>query len=126
MIDKANNDTTTHDEPDARSASVQRIPVSHLRWWLYAATMITVILPAALGFAHKFIRLIQTAKTDPDGGFALLPVTIYAAVTLGFLCLLVWAVTNGMFRDVEKLKYTMLEREAALDRQSSKSRSLYP
>jgi len=126
VIDKANNDTTTHDEPDARSTSVQQVPVSRRRWWFYAAAMITVILPAVLGFAHKFIRLIQTAETDPDGGFALFPITSYAAVTLGFLCLLVWAVTNGMCHDVEEPKYTMLEREAALDRQSSGGRSLYP
>ncbi len=107
---------------DPQGTSPQRGRVSRRRWWFYTAAMITLTLPFAFGFVFKYIKLIQTAKTDPEGGFALFPITNYAAVTLGFLCLLVWAVTNGMFRDVEKPKYTMLEREAQLDRQSSGSR----
>jgi hypothetical protein len=32
------------------------------------------------------------------------------------ICLLVWATRNGMFRNIEKPKYDMLDREEELDR----------
>jgi uncharacterized membrane protein YhaH (DUF805 family) len=111
-----------NENADPQSRSNARGRGSRQVWWFYAAAMIAVILPVGFGFIFKYIKLIQTAKTDPDGGFALFPITNYAAITLGFICLLIWAVTNGMFRDIEKPKYTMLEREAELDRQNHRSR----
>jgi hypothetical protein len=39
----------------------------------------------------------------------------YLLVAAGFGCLLVWATARGMFRDIEKPKQTMLDRERALD-----------
>ncbi|REK10311.1 MAG: cbb3-type cytochrome oxidase assembly protein CcoS [Planctomycetota bacterium] len=39
----------------------------------------------------------------------------YLLASLGFLFLFGWAVMSGMFHDIERPKYTMLENEARLD-----------
>jgi hypothetical protein len=39
---------------------------------------------------------------------------------MGMLCMLAWAASNGMFRDIEKPKYDMLQREQELDERDGK------
>jgi hypothetical protein len=39
----------------------------------------------------------------------------YLLASLGFFFLLLWAAARGMFRDIERPKYEMLERERLLD-----------
>jgi hypothetical protein len=77
-------------------------------------------LPAGMGFAEKLYLFAKTAGADPegrfeDGRFALIPLANYLLVFAGMLCLLVWAIYNDMFKDVEAPKYTMLENERKLD-----------
>jgi hypothetical protein len=69
-----------------------------------------------LGFAAKFIEFMHTFGGDTEGVFAITPMVNYLLASLGFFCMLLWATVNGMFRDVERPKETMLERDAALDR----------
>lgn len=76
---------------------------------------VVVIVPAAFGFITKFVEFIRTLETDEAGGFTILPIVTYLAMAAGFLCLLVWAAMGGMFHDIERPKYTMLENEAKLD-----------
>ncbi len=76
-----------------------------------------IVVPAAVGFTTKFVEFVRTLSSEEGGGFTLVPIANYVLVSLGFVCLLVWAVVHGMFRNVEKPKYTMIEREAELDRQ---------
>lgn len=71
--------------------------------------------PAGVAFINKFIHFIKTIHTDAMGPSALVPMLNYLAVAAGFICLFVWALMHGMFRDVEAPKYTMLENEAKLD-----------
>jgi hypothetical protein len=40
----------------------------------------------------------------------------YLLASIGFLCMLIWAAANGMFRDIEQPKYRMLEVEEQLNR----------
>ncbi len=70
------------------------------------------------GFIWKFIQFIHTLKADPAGQFTVVPIINYALVTAGFTCILVWATLRGMFRDIEKPKHTMLEREAWLEQEN--------
>ena len=87
--------------------------------WTYVCTIILAVLiliPSMLGFIAKFIELYAVLEGDADGVFAVTPILNYLLASLGFFCLLVWAIGCGMFRDIERPKRTMLDREEALDR----------
>ena len=74
-----------------------------------------ILIPSMLGFVMKFIELINMTQGEADGGFAITPVVNYLFASLGFFFLLLWAGVNGMFNDLEKPKYDMLETEKVLD-----------
>jgi len=81
-------------------------------------SMAVFILAAGLyGFGLKFWDFIRTVRKDREGRFALIPILNYLLASAGFACLFVWAAKNGMFKDIEKPKYDLLERERALDLQ---------
>ena len=84
-----------------------------IAFWLIA---VGIIVPGGYGFIAAFIQFVRTLRTVEGGGFTIIPIVNYLMVTAGFVCLLIWAVAHGMFRDIERPKYTMLEREAQLDR----------
>ena len=44
-----------------------------------------------------------------NGAFAITPMVNYLLASLGFLCLLLWATRNGMFRDIESAKERLRE-----------------
>lgn len=75
-----------------------------------------IIGPGGYGFVGKLIDFIRTLRLEEGGGFAIIPLSNYFFVAAGMACLLIWAICNGMLRDIEGPKYTMLEREAELDR----------
>jgi len=77
---------------------------------------IVIVVPAAYGFGIRLWEFIKTYSSVDGGGFTIVPILNYLLVSIGFVCLMVWAVANGMFRDVEGPKHTMLKREEQLDR----------
>lgn len=83
--------------------------------WTVGILAFVILVPSAIGFTKKLMEFIRTSSQDHEGGFAILPLLVYLAVAGGFLCLLVWAVFEGMFRDIERPKYTMLENENRLE-----------
>ena len=83
-------------------------------FWKTIATL-TILLPCLYGFGNKFWELICTYQADSDGAFAVTPIVNYLLASTGFVLLLGWAAINGMFRDIEGPKYTMLETERQLD-----------
>jgi len=96
-------------------------PESPRRSGSRASVIVTVILgviiliPSMAGFVAKFIELIAVVQGDGEGLFAITPIINYLFASLGFLCMLIWATGHGMFTDIEKPKYTMLEQEERLD-----------
>jgi len=74
-----------------------------------------ILIPSLLGFGNKFIELVRIYRGDADGAFAVAPITNYILASTGFLLLFFWAAANGMFRDIERPKYSMLENERRLD-----------
>ena len=70
-----------------------------------------ILIPSLLGFGNKFIELIRIYRGDADGAFAVAPITNYILASTGFLLLFFWAAANGMFRDIERPKYAMLEND---------------
>ena len=95
---------------------------SAARWRTYITIFLTlIILPfGALGFGSKlveFFHIVQSRQTD--SALAVAPILNYLLASAGFFLILVWAILNGMFHDVEGPKYTMLEIEGQLDREES-------
>ncbi len=76
---------------------------------------VLITFVAAIFFGYKFYQLIRVAMYEPDGAFAVTPIVNYLLAGIGFLCMLGWATYNGMFRDIERPKITMLEIDARLD-----------
>lgn len=89
---------------------------------LWAFTIL-LLIPAGYGFVVKIIQFLVTLGSGGEGSFTILPLTTYFLVALGMLCLLLWGTLNGMFRNIEKPKYTMLEREDWLDRNEERELS---
>ncbi|HLN33212.1 MAG TPA: hypothetical protein VK395_36125 [Gemmataceae bacterium] len=77
---------------------------------------LVILVPALIGFGMKFKELLLLVG-DEEGAFTVVPVLNYLLVTFGFLLLFGWAVFHGMFRDIEKPKYTMMANEQRLDEQ---------
>ncbi|MBX3444434.1 MAG: hypothetical protein KF774_18690 [Planctomyces sp.] len=77
---------------------------------------VLILVPSLLGFINKLIEFAHVARGETEGLFALTPMMNYVLASLGFFCLLLWAALQGMFRDIEGPKQTMLERERLLDR----------
>jgi hypothetical protein len=84
---------------------------------------VIILVPTMTGFVMKFIEFVHTFRSGSEGVFAITPMTNYLLASLGFLCLLVWATLNGMFHDVERPKYTMLETEKRLDDMEKNTRN---
>ncbi len=86
---------------------------------IVVVTMTIFIVVAGLyGFGSKleeFVRAMSDENRAPGGEFVFIPVLNYFLASIGFVFLFIWAALNGMFRDIEKPKYDMLERERRLD-----------
>jgi hypothetical protein len=81
--------------------------------WRMAA-LLFFLLPAFLGFGNKFLEFLALVN-DEEGAFTVMPILNYLLASLGFFLLLGWAMLHGMFHDIEKPKYRMLETERQLD-----------
>jgi nitrate reductase NapE component len=89
---------------------------SRLKNFVLWFTAIGIIFPGGYGFISKLLQFIKTLETDSEGAFTIIPISNYLIMASGFTCLLVWGAAHGMFRDIEKPKYTMLERDEAIER----------
>ena len=78
--------------------------------------MIVGVAASGVAFAYKVAEFLFTLGSPEAQGFADVPVTVYFVVAAGWLMLLVWCFVSGQFRDVERAKYEMLEREAEYER----------
>jgi hypothetical protein len=72
-----------------------------------------------LTFCLKLYDFIKTAGRGELPGFAFATVVSYFIVTLGFLCLALWAFLSGHFHDIEEPKYRLLETESEIDRREA-------
>lgn len=76
---------------------------------------VLILIPSGYGFIGKFIELIHVYQGDASGAFAVAPVMNYLLASAGFFCLLLWAASHGMFRDIEQPKHQMLAQEELLE-----------
>ncbi len=85
------------------------------RRWLTIFLALIILLPSFYGFGTKLLEFIALLGQDEDGAFALMPVVNYLLASIGFFLMFAWATLGGMFSDVERPKYTMLEQEQLLN-----------
>ena len=83
---------------------------------------VAILIPSLWGFGSKFVEFVQLYRGDVDGAFAVAPVINYLLASAGFFLLLLWATMNGMFHDIERPKYTLLDREELLDAEGNQER----
>lgn len=88
---------------------------ARLRNRITAILAIAILITSLWGFGSKFVEFVHLYRGEVDGAFAIAPIVNYLLASAGFFMLLMWATFNGMFHDIEKPKYTLLEREAKLD-----------
>lgn len=91
--------------------------------WLTVIFAVCLLAPSLYGFAGKFIEFIHIFRDNTDGVFAITPITNYLFASLGFFCLMCWALSQGMFADIERPKQQLLETEARLDAAEAAKRS---
>lgn len=91
-------------------------PPSKRNTWITIVFAVIILVPSMIGFVMKFIEFVRTFQDDAQGAFAITPMVNYLFASLGFLCMLIWAIVNGAFSDMESPKVIMLERERMLDR----------
>lgn len=104
--------------------SAPRRPVSRWRWFakvIFAFAFF--LLPAFFGFGNKFLDLLMLLGDDSgDGAFAITPIVNYILASLGFFLLMVWALANGMFHDIQQPADAFMKTEAWLDEQERTQR----
>jgi nitrogen fixation-related uncharacterized protein len=93
---------------------------SERRWqnWTTIILAVLILIPSMYGFVGKFIEFVHIYRGTAEGAFAVAPILNYLLATLGFFCLLLWAIRNGMFHDMEAPKTQLLENEELLDRRT--------
>ena len=84
-----------------------------------------ILIPSGLGFANKFREFLMIYRGEVDGVFAITPIVNYLLASLGFFFLFCWAICHGMFRDIERPKYEMLENERQLDLEDGEDLAWY-
>jgi len=84
----------------------------------------SVIIIAGSGFTFKFIEFTYSIfKTGNDiVQFAITPIVMYILVAVGFFLLFIWTVLRGDYKDIERPKFRLFEREYLLDAEDEKER----
>ncbi len=100
-------------------------PSSRSKRYTVLGLAFLLLAPGAYGFTEKLVQFVRTLNTDNEAGFTIIPISNYFLIAGGMACMLFWAMSNGMFRDIEKPKYTMLQREAELDGGALTEEELY-
>lgn len=82
----------------------------------------SVIIIAGSGFTFKFIEFTYSIfKTGNDiVQFAVTPIVMYVLVAIGFFLLFIWTVLRGDYKDIERPKFRLFEREYLLDEEDKK------
>lgn len=75
-----------------------------------------VIIVAGTGFSYKFVEFTYSIfKTGNEiVQFAVTPIVMYSCVAIGFFSMFMWTVVRGDYKDIERPKYRLFEREVEL------------
>jgi nitrogen fixation-related uncharacterized protein len=80
-----------------------------------------VIIIAGAGFTFKFVEYTISVFNNPSDivNFAITPLIMYMCVAAGFLSLFLWTVIRGDYKDIERPKFRLFERELELDEEEA-------
>lgn len=115
------NEPLTHEEIIAKLPPEQRYQpkrrnraITIFQW--------AVIIIAGAGFVFKFIEYtISVFQSDNElVNFAITPLVMYMSVAIGFFLLFLGTVFRGDYKDIERPKYRLFERELEIDLQTRK------
>jgi hypothetical protein len=83
-----------------------------------------VILTAATGFTYKFIEFTYSVLQVENEAvnFAITPLVMYVSVALGFFLLFIWSLLRGDFKEIEKPKFRIFEREMMAELEEERDR----
>ncbi len=76
----------------------------------------SVIIIAGTGFTYKFVEFTYSifATGNDLVQFAVTPIVMYSCVALGFFFMFLWTVLRGDYKDIERPKFRLFEREIEL------------
>jgi hypothetical protein len=71
---------------------------------------------AGVAFAYKIAGFVHVLTSADFRGTFDVGISVYFAVSAGWLCLLAWCFTTGKFQKMERAKYEMLKQEEEYER----------
>jgi nitrogen fixation-related uncharacterized protein len=75
-----------------------------------------VMVIAGLAFVYKMSEFAMTIVQDDVQGFGAVAVGTYLVGMLPIVCITLWAVLSGKFRDIERPKFRHLELDREIER----------
>ena len=118
----AGNHATAARSANSAAAASSATASQRWQWRVTLLFAVLILIPSGYGFIGKFVELVNLFRNEAGGEFAVAPILNYLLASLGFFCMLVWAVVNGMFHDVERPKVALLEHEQLLDHPTKEDR----
>ena len=77
---------------------------------------IVVMVVAGTSFVYKMTEFALTIARDDVEGFGAVAVATYLIGMLPIVCITLWAVLTGKFRDIERPKFRLLELDREIER----------
>lgn len=109
------NITIGHAGPNPADASAgDEVQSKAKRGFVFYFSLL-VIGMAGSAFGFKLVEFAITFRGNEPVRVAIVPVMTYLIVAGGFACLFLWAWTTGQFKNVERVKYRMMEMQDEID-----------
>lgn len=83
---------------------------------IIVSTLIVGVILGGVAFAYKIAEFIHTLSSPDFAGTFDVGITVYFFICGGWLCLLVWCLMTGKFKQMERGKYDMLRQEEEYER----------
>ena len=83
---------------------------------LFVWTLGVGVMLAGVAFAYKIAGFIYALSSRDFRGTFDVGITVYFFVSAGWLCLLVWCLLTGKFKQMERAKFDMLRQEEEYER----------
>lgn len=98
----------------ANTSAVGEVQSKAKRGFVFYFSLL-VIGMAGSAFGFKIVEFAITFRGNEPVRVAIVPVMTYLIVAVGFACLFLWAWTTGQFKNVERVKYRMMEMQDEID-----------
>ena len=74
------------------------------------------VVLSGIAFAFKVAAFIHALSSEDFAGTFDVGVTVYFAVSAGWMCMLIWCFLTGKFKEMEQAKLGMLRQEEEYER----------